>query len=420
MKKSILLWVTLFVISLCSCTKSDEENGTGTLSEPINIQLSETEIQLTESGNNSAVNFFSIIHELQNKDENIVFSPLSLNMALAMVWNGANGETKQAIQKIMGMADHSPAEVNEYFKKLREAFVKTDPTVRLALANSIWYCLELPVKTDFINTNKTWYNAEVNKVDFTDPNTPAIINQWCSNHTNGLIKEMIKTIPADAAMYLLNALYFKGSWANKCGFNKSTTADALFTKEDGNKITVKMMQQNNTLSYYWDEHLALSVLPYGNHAFGMVLILPNPDISFDDLTTQLKKEGYWERCLSSIETYDVDLYVPRFKTEYEIKLNDALIRSGMGIAFSIDADFSGISDVPLRISEAKQKAHIEVNEEGTEAAVVTSIEMLYNTSGGPSPDPKKVTFRADRPFLFAIRENSTGAILFMGKVGNPE
>jgi serpin B len=151
----------------------------------------------------------------------------------------------------------------------------------------------------------------------------------------------------------------------------------------------------------------------------MLFVLPNLGISPDDLATQLKQESYWEQCLSSIETYDVDLYIPRFKTEYEIKLNDALKQSGMEIAFGEMADFSGISDSPLFISEVKQKAYLEVNEEGTEAAVITSISMDL-TSAGPPPEPEKVTFRADRPFLFAIQENSTGTILFMGKIGNPE
>jgi serpin B len=419
MKKSILFWAALPAVSLVSCSESNDGNNE-TLSAPIIISLSDTEIQMNEGGNNSAMNLFSIIHERQDKDENIVFSPLSLNMALAMVWNGAGGETKQAIQETMGMNDYSPTEVNAYFKKLREAFVKTDPTVRLALANSIWYRLELPVKPAFINTNKTWYDVEVSKVDFTDSNTPTIINQWCSNHTGGLIKEMIQTIPQDAAMYLLNALYFKGDWADQCGFSRPATEDAPFTKEDGQGITVKMMQQNNTLGYYRDEYLALTALPYGNYAFSMVFVLPEHGVSFNDLLAQLKREGYWEQCLQARSTCDVDLFIPRFKTEYEITLNEALIQSGMGIAFGENADFSGISDWALLISKVKQKAYIEVNEEGTEAAAVTKIEIMDVASVGPSPEPEKVTFRADRPFLFAIQENSTGTILFMGKIGNPE
>ncbi|MDR2804289.1 MAG: serpin family protein [Dysgonamonadaceae bacterium] len=417
MKILILFWATLMSILLFSCDENSNGNE-DTLSSPIIISLSDAEIQMKDGGNHSAMNLFSIIHELQDNDENIVFSPLSLNMALAMVWNGAGGETKQAIQKTMGMNDYSPKEVNEYFKKLRESFIKTDPTVQLAIANSIWYHQDFSVKDDFIRTNKTWYNAETNKIDFDSPQAPTIINQWCSEHTNGRIKEMVKTISSNTVMYLLNALYFKGAWADEFGFNQSATANAPFTKEDGSKVTVQMMKQNRTLDYYKDDYLALTSLPYGNQAYSMLFVLPNSGVSFDALVTQLKQEGYWEQCLRSISTYDVNLYIPRFKTEYEIKLNDALKESGMGIAFGKMADFSAISDIPVFISEAKQKSFIEVNEEGTEAAAVTSIEMMV-TSAGPPPEPEKVTFRADRPFLFAIQENSTGTILFMGKIGKP-
>jgi serpin B len=416
MKKTVALLSILSVIFLFSCNENG--NNGGSLPDPIHLQLSEAETEMAKNGNTSAMNFFSVVHELDGAAENIVLSPLSLNMALAMLWNGANGETGQSIQQIMGVGDYSPKEVNGYFKKLRETFVKTDPSTQLSLANSIWYRLDLPVKTDFINTNKIEYNAEINKIDFTDSQAPTIINQWCSNHTNGLIKEMVKSIPENTVMYLLNALYFKGKWADGYGFNQSATKDDVFTKEDDSELTVKMMQQNSILGYYKDEYLSLTSLSYGNQAFSMVFVLPNSGVSFGNLAAQLKQEDYWKQCLASMTAYDVDLYIPRFKIAYEISLNDALKQLGMGIAFTGNADFSGISDTPLCISQAKQKTFIEVNEVGTEAAAVTQIGMDL-TAAGPPPEPEKVTFRADRPFLFAIRENSTDTLLFLGKIGNP-
>jgi serpin B len=417
MKKTVALLSTLSAIFLFSCDENSNSNGS--LPEPIRLQLSEAEVRMAGNGNTSAMNFFSVVHEQQKGAENIILSPLSLNMALAMLLNGANGETGQAIQQTMGMGDYSPAAINEYFKKLRETFVKTDPSAQLALANSIWYHLDLSVKSDFINTNRTWYNAEISGIDFADSQAPAIINQWCSNHTNGLIKEMVKKIPENTVMYLLNALYFKGKWADGYGFNQSATQNDVFTKEDGSELTVKMMQQNNILGYYQDDYLSLTSLSYGNQAFSMVFVLPNPGVSFDHLAAQLKQEDYWKQCLASMDAYEVDLYIPRFKIEYEINLNDALNQMGMGIALSESADFSGISDMSLCVSEARQKAFIEVNEVGTEAAVVTQIGMGL-TAAGPPPEPEKVTFRADRPFLFAIQENSTGTLLFLGKIGNPQ
>jgi len=333
---------------------------------------------------------------------------------LAMVWNGANGETKQAIQQAMGMSDYPQSEVNDYFKKLREDFVKTDPTVKLAIANSIWTRQGFPVKTVFYDVNKNFYQAEVKEVDFNSPKTPDLINQWCSDNTNGLIKKMIDEIPSDMMMYLINALYFKGEWADK--FDASATRETAFKKENGSSVQVKMMNQEITLPYYHDDTLSSVSMPFGNKAFSMVFILPNDNISFAAMVEQLKKPGYFAGCTAGYGSADVTLSIPVFKIDYDIKLNETLKQLGMNIAFTDTADFSGISDIPLCISFVKQKATVSIDEKGGEAAAVTVVGMKL-MSAGPPP---KVTFRADRPFLFAIRENSTGVVMFMGKVGNPE
>jgi serpin B len=416
MKNLTCLLISLSCALFYACESND--NDENTFQEPIKIELSDAEVKMANEGNAFAAELFSVIHKNETKEDNIVISPLSLNMALAMVWNGANGETKQAIQKAMGMSDYSQSEVNAYFKKLREALVKTDPTVKLAIANSIWSKKGFPVKQDFYNVNKDWYSAEVKELDFSSPSAADIINQWCSDNTNGLIKKMIESIPEDVVMYLINALYFKGEWSDKYGFVASSTKNEPFYKENGQSTTVKMMQQSNQLGYYSDKYLASTALSYGNGAFSMVFILPNQNVSFDKMLEQLKQPDYWNRCLNPSGSYEVNLYVPKFKIEYEKKLNETLAQLGMGIAFSSRADFLGISDIPLKISQVKQKACIEVNEKGSEAAAVTVVEMGL-TSAGPST-PQKVTFRADRPFLFAIKENSTGTVLFMGKIGEPK
>ncbi|GHT26304.1 serpin [Bacteroidia bacterium] len=414
MKPAVLL-ISLSCALLYACESNENEEKNFT--EPIKIELSDAEVKMANEGNAFAAELFATINATETEKENIVISPLSLNMVLAMVWNGANGETKQAIQKAIGMNNYPQAEVNAYFKKLREALLKTDPTVKLAIANSIWPRKGFPVKPDFYNVNKNWYNAEVKELDFSSPSAANTINQWCSDNTNGLIKKMIDDIPGNVMMYLINALYFKGEWSDKHGFAASSTANKPFYKENGEQITVKMMEQNSQLGYYQDELLASTVLPYGNGAFSMVFMLPNQGISFNKILERLKQPEYWSRCLNPFGSFDVNLYIPKFKTEYEKELNKTLEQLGMGIAFSSDADFSGISDIALSISKVKQKACIEVNEKGSEAAAVTVVEMV--TSAEPSI-PQKVTFCADRPFLFAIKENFTGTVLFMGKIGKPE
>jgi serpin B len=227
---------------------------------------------------------------------------------------------------------------------------------------------------------------------------------------------MIKEIPDNIVMYLLNALYFKGEWSEKFKFDKSFTRDATFKKENGWLINIKMMSQNNTLPYYSDEYLSMTSLPFGNKAYSMVFILPKDIDSFSGMLNQLKEPGYLTDCIQSSNMREVDLFIPVFKTEYEIQLKETLEKLGMGIAFSKFADFSGISDASLLISEVKQKTFVSVDEKGAEAAAVTSINMCVTSIG----QSNKVSFRADRPFLFAIRENSTGVVLFMGKIGKPE
>ncbi|MDR3339249.1 MAG: serpin family protein [Candidatus Symbiothrix sp.] len=417
MKNLVLSLLALTGLFLSACD-NDSNEGT-TFQEPIKINLSGSEIQMANEGNAFAAKLFSAIHENEAEKENIVISPLSLNMALAMAWNGAGGETKQAIQKAMGMSEYPQTEVNAYFQKMREALLKTDPTVKLAIANSIWSRTGFPVKPDFYKINKEWYNAEARELDFSAPSAPDIINQWCSDNTQGLIKEIINgAIPGEVVMYLINALYFKGEWSDKYGFATSGTADAPFYKENKQQESVKMMNQNSLLNYYSDEYLASTVLPYGNGAFSMVFILPNDNTSFDKVLTQLEEPNYWNKCLNPSVIADVNLYMPKFKFEYEKTLNETLVQLGMGIAFSEFADFSEISTIPLCISQVKQKACIEVNEEGSEAAAVTVVE--FGVTSFPPSTPQKITFRADRPFLFAIKENSTGTVLFMGEIGNPK
>jgi serpin B len=410
-----IIFLTTCICCLCAVSCKDEELPF-IKCEPLKIILSATEELLVAENNNSAIELFNVLHEKSDKPENMIFSPFSLNMALAMVWNGANSETRQAIQQAMGIGDYPQQEVNDYFKKLNEALLKTDPNTKLAIANAIWTRKGFPVKQSFYDVNKNYYNATARELNFASPDAVKTINKWCSDNTNGLIDKMIEEIPGDAVMYLMNALYFKGIWSNK--FDASNTQKKPFYKEDGTSISAYLMFQNTEMKYFEDDNLSLASLDYGNRAFSMLFVLPNQNVSFDAMLNLLQQPDYFTNCIHSTRTCEVDLYIPKFKieAEYEQTLKNTLAQLGMEIAFTESADFSGISNIAIYISKIKQKAYIEVNEKGTEAAAVTSIEMIYTSV----QSPKKSTFRADHPFLFAIRENSTGAILFMGKVGNPK
>jgi serpin B len=260
--------------------------------------------------------------------------------------------------------------------------------------------------------NARYFNAEVRNLDFSAPWALDTINGWCARQTNDLIKKPLDEIPSDAVMYLINAIYFKGIWATQ--FDKKNTAKATFYAENGAQNQVDMMHiPESNFQYYADANAQYLDMAYGNGAFSMTVILPHDEKKLQDVTNGLSTDYFKniiENCLAS---RNVEVYLPRFKTKFQTELKDVLKALGMPSAFSIcDADFSSMSEIFLYISRVIHSTFVEVNEEGTEAAAVTIVEMVETSVGGSTP-----VFRADKPFMFVIRENSTGAILFMGKMG---
>lgn len=390
-----------------ACDKSDID--VGKLKDPIKVELRGAETKIVKTDQEFAFDFFGRIYN-EERGESFMISPLSLSMALSMTWNGAAGETKTAMQQALYMGDYSDAEINGYYKKLKDALLITDPSTKLSIANAIFTNQFVAIKPDFLNTNKQFYNAETRAVDFDNPATVGLINQWASDNTNGLIEGVIeKTYPEDL-MYLLNAIYFKGIWTTK--FDKKNTSKKAFLTEDGTKQTVDMMHQVSEFNYMEDETMQMVQLPYGNEAFSMMVLLPQNEKKQADVVEALQNKTYWNNAVEKLHGSEVELYLPKFKTEYSKKLNDVLTDMGMGIAFSNQADFSGMSDYSAAISLVKQDTYINTDESGTEAAAVTIVGVVLTSVGVP----KRVVFNADRPFIYLIRENSTGAILFMGLV----
>jgi serpin B len=429
MKKYILLFgLSCFLMASCEnadVKNTDVENPNVEnpavddieVLEPIIITLTADERVMAGDDRNFAMKFFSTVYSGGEK-ENIFVSPFSMSMALGVLRNGAEGETKQEIQEVLGMKDFLDQEVNAYYKKLKETLIATDPTLKLAVANSIWYDkYYYTVKSDFSDLSKTWFNTQITGLDYS-PMDKALetVNQWCEDNTNGLIKDALKNL---AAVEILNALYFKGSWSKYYDFDISKTTKQDFTKEDGSKVKAELMNKEQGLPYYGDDYLSLTSIPYGNKAYSMYFVLPKENISFSEMTAQLAEPGYWAQCLAGQFRTKVNLSVPKFKIEYENEeLKDILSKMGMEIACSGEAEYPHIADANFTILSVTQKTYIQVDEKGTEAAAVTGIIMQdSNISGDETSSPK--IFRADRTFLFLIQESSTGTILFMGKVGNP-
>lgn len=401
-----LLFILLAAVTLVAC-----ENETLNKTEdakPIALKAS-----LQKRINQDNAFAFDLLRNTiaKNTDENITVSPLSVSIALGMARNGANGLTQSEMETTLKMSGLTSDEINEYYKVMNNALPVIDPTTKLSIANSIWYRKDFVVKPSFLDVNTANFNAYVRELDFSQSWAKDTINNWCSVKTKGLIPTILDDIPENAVMYLINAVYFKGIWCNK--FDKKLTTESYFYPEKGESVKMNLMQMTDTLLYATDELADYVDLPYGNKAFSMTVIVPKYGKTTNDVLQSMTVDK-WNNTVSKLSEEQVQLSLPRFKSENKFLLNDPLIAMGMPTAFTGAADFSRISDERLLISKVIHKTYISVDEDGTEAAAVTAIEMIKTSM------PMYPIVRADRPFLFVIREKSTGVILFIGKMGKVE
>jgi serine protease inhibitor len=344
-------------------------------------------------------------------ETNVFVSPLSVSIALGMVWNGANGTTRTEMETALKMSGMSVSDINGYYKIMQSTLPGIDPTTKLNIANSLWYTTGFQVKPDFLKVNSDYFNAYIKQLDFSQSWAKDTINNWCAKKTNDLIKTPLDKISADAVMYLVNAIYFKGIWHKQ--FDTKNTQEVNFTNESGNLVKVNMMYQKDTFNYVRDDYAQYLDMPYGNKAFSMTVILPNDGKSTTDVLNQLNI-ATWTNKLQTMSGKVVKVYLPRFKNQSKYLLNEPLGNMGMRTAFTASADLSNISDISLYISRVLHSTYVEVTEEGTEAAAVTIVEVGATSVLNP-PEP---VFIVNKPFLFVIREKSTGVILFIGKMGN--
>jgi serpin B len=301
-------------------------------------------------------------------------------------------------------------DVNISYRSLIDLLRQLDPNVNFQLANSIWYRQDFEVESTFVELNKTYFDAAVQALDFADPSALVTINNWVNTNTNGKIKTILDRIPDEALMYLINAIYFKGAWTTQ--FDARKTRDWSFTLSDGSTKSCRMMYMSDAdFTYFAAESFSAADLKYGSGDYSMTILLPNVGVNLDSLVEQMTNEN-WQGWLAQLRPVTIDLGLPKFELEYKLRANDVLEALGMGIAFSDAADFTGINRIGrLFISEVAHKTFVKVDEEGTEAAAVTSVE-IRPTSISPS-------FMVDHPFVFVIHENRSGTILFMGKIVDP-
>lgn len=407
MKK--ILSFTLPVLILFLGTACHRENP-DPLKNVVPVELTEVEKSLVVSNNTFGLNLFSRINSGDEIKDNHFISPLSVSLALAMTFNGANGDTRTEIRNTLGFLGFSNEEINGYFHKLSSTLVKLDPTVNLNLANSIWYRNDFSVLPDFLTTNQTYYQAEVSALDFNSPSSVTTINNWVSGATNGKIPKVIDNIEAYQVMFLINAIYFKGQWTYQ--FKPDQTSPDYFNNLDGSRASVPFMHQSeSTLKYYGNDSLQVLEMPYGQGNFAMDILLPSAGKTIAELSAGLNAQS-WNDLMEKAYKTEVNVVFPKFSFTFSRMLNNDLKALGMPKAFSkSEADFTGINPQGnLYIDYVKHDSRVEVNEEGTVAAAATTVAVGM-TSAGPS-----VTFRADHPFVFAIRETTTGTILFIGNI----
>ncbi|NLJ44577.1 MAG: serpin family protein [Bacteroidales bacterium] len=394
-------------IMLLSCSKNDEILP----SEPVPISLTTDQTALIESGNEFAFDIFKNIISGENEGKNVMISPLSISSALSMTINGANGETREAMLEALRLKGITVDAVNKAYRDLTKALISVDKRVLISIANSVWTEDDFNVKKAFIDVLTQYYDAQSEAFDINDPNAPARMNAWIENKTNGLIKDMIESLDDNTVMLLINAIYFKGKWASE--FDRTKTENLPFYLTSGS-VNVPMMKQKSDFSVFEGNGFVMAEFPYGQGNFVMDVILPDQSSSLSG-TMNLITDANFNGWISQMRKRETDVTFPKFKYGFKKKLKDVLSNMGMGIAFTDAADFSNISEqYDLLINEVTHQSFIETDEEGTEAAAATVVEIGLTSVG-----PTSFEFRMDRPFIFIIRETTTNSILFMGRVADP-
>jgi serine protease inhibitor len=413
MQSMKLLTATLLLAGLAGCDSifGPGEDKQAPLTE-LPRALSSEETQIIQRSNRFA---FDLLRETSARDTaaNVFLSPLSASMALGMTMNGAANGTFDGMRRTLGFDGMSQEQINESYRSLIDLLLALDNGVDMRIANAIWVRQGFPLLPTFVDATRQYFDATTRELDFGSPATLDVINGWASQSTNGRIKKILEEpISPDVMLYLMNAIYFKGTWAQQ--FDPRDTRPAPFYRADGAQHTVQMMRmEKGQTRTYGDSKVQIVDLPYGRGAYSMTLVLPREGHSLDTLVAELDAQR-WQGWIDGLRDASLDVYLPRFRLEYEAILNKTLMALGMEEAFeAARADFSRMTPGGgLYISKVKQKTFLEVNEKGTEAAAVTSVEMSL-TSAAPS-------FRADRPFLMVIRERLSGTILFIGAIGAPQ
>jgi serpin B len=378
---------------------------------------------VVDANNQFALDYYS---KLKSKDNgNIFFSPFSISSAFVMTYEGAKGQTAKEMRSVFYFPEDSNLRRTEYasiFNEINRGIKK----YKLSSANALWGRQDYQFSKDFLDNVEKYYGGKTTNLDFkNNPEGSRItINSWVENQTNGKIQNLIPAgiIQPMTKLVLTNAIYFKGEWAKQ--FNKNNTREENFRTSNNETVKTQMMQQTDNeaiFNYTENSNLQMLEMPYAGDELSILFLLPkNDNLAKLESMLSTKNISNWK---NDLEEQRVKVYIPKFKFETKYFMADDLKAMGMPLAFSDSADFSGMTATgkkDLKIDEAIHQAFVEVNEEGTEAAAATAVLMAPEAAApGLHKEPKIPIFRADHPFIFLIQQKSTGNILFIGRVVNP-
>jgi serpin B len=406
-RKALIIIYAISLLLILQCS------DTGVKPDPIDPpELTPAQKEIITASNSFAFNIFKEIVN-NEADTNIFISPLSISYALGMTYNGAEGETKEAMADVLGFDGMDDFEINESYRDLTKTLMTIDPEVIMEIANSIWYRQGFEVEQEFIDLNQEYFDAYVAALNFNNPGAKDIINDWIEEKTHDKIQDVIKQIDPLTMMFLVNCIYFKAAW--KYEFDPDDTEVEDFHLSSGATVDCDMMHQENELLRYFNDSFQAVQLPYGEAGFCMSIFLPRQGNALDDLINQMD-DASWSDWMRNFKADTTIIKMPKFRLKYDRELKPDLAALGMGIAFEpYEADFTRINnEIDLHITSVLHSTFVQVDEEGTEAAAVTVVEI-----GTTSIDPNEKLMHINRPFFFVIHDQYTDAILFVGKISNP-
>jgi len=430
-----LVGILMGVLLLVSCSNetkiTNEDNNTQQNTQNVNdpngddssyvyvVPKTRTDIRLSalEAQINESVKVFDAEYAtaaLASSNDNVVISPLGMNILLSMLANGADNFTLEEMMTAMNCDGYSPDSLAAFMGNLCAKLVDVDNSTTFKTANSVWVKVGFPVLDNYVDINRRFLQADFSNIDFSSDTAATVINDWCKRSTEGLIERLNTEIDKKWVMLLADALYFKGQWASL--FSTDFTVEDDFTDSEGDNQKVDFMKQTTYYRYLKNDSCQIVELPYGNRAYSMYVAIPEQGQTVMDCASSVISN--MDGIVKDLRSTLVSLSLPKFETVFSLDANQILSSIGISRIFDASsADFGRMTPLNVYVNLIKQQSIIKVTEVGTEAAAVTYAGM-YTSTGAEPPTP--LVLKVNKPFIYVIRETSTGTILFAGKVNRIE